>query len=206
MAISYQQEVYRKLVHLSSLWMSLWMLLVPRGWAAFTFGLLLVLNILVEYGHYRKWKVIHPLYELIFGQMMRKKRPGVKFQLSGGPPLLAAALLSVALFPRPYAVAAFTIMLLGDTAAALIGRRWGKTKFANGKSLEGTLAFIIVGLVVISLIGIGFRFSGVEYLLGFIGVPLAALAEFHNKKLRIDDNFSIPLIIGCVLCLALLGS
>lgn len=204
MAISYRQEVYRKLIHLSSLWMSLWMLLLPRCWAAVTFAVLLVLNIIVEYGYYRKWKFVYPFYDFIFGKMMRDKQPGVKFQLSGGPPVLASALLSVLLFPRPYAVAAFTIMLLSDTAAALIGRRWGKTKFANGKSLEGTLAFIVVGVMVIALIGIGFDFRGVEYFLGIIGVVLAAWAEFHNEKLRIDDNFSIPLIIGCALCLTLL--
>ncbi len=203
MPITYRQEVYRKLIHLSSLWMPVFVLLVPRWWSFAVFAVLLAVTVAVEYGYYREWPVIHPLYGFFFGRMLRDKPAGVKFQLSGGPPVLAAAAMCVLLFPDPVHVfCAMTVMLLGDTAAALIGRRWGETKFKNGKSMEGTLAFILVGWLIIIFTGLFAGFSGREFAFGLAAVFLAAIAECHNKKLRIDDNFSIPLIIGIVLTVA----
>ena len=40
------------------------------------------------------------------------------------------------------------VLLTADAAAALIGRKFGKHKLVNGKSLEGTLAFILTGIAV----------------------------------------------------------
>ena len=103
---------------------------------------------------------------------------------------------------------AYTVMLLGDTAAALVGRRWGRTRFPNGKSLEGVIAFVAVGT------------AGFAVFLAFRGLPLGrllpvslaaavagALAEFFEKKIHVDDNFGIPLFSGwtAVLLLHLFG-
>ncbi len=202
MQISYRQEVFRKLIHLSSLWMSLFILLLPKWWAFSVFAVVLVLVVVIEVGYNRNWPLVHPLYHFFFSKMMRAKEPGQKFQFSGGPPVLLAACMSVLLFAKPYAFCALTIMLLSDTAAALVGRRWGVTKFKNGKSMEGTLAFILVGWLVIVITGICMNFTGREFAFGLAAVFLASIAECHNKKIRIDDNFSIPLIIGIVLTVA----
>lgn len=203
MSISYRQEVYRKLIHLSSLWMPVLILLLPRWWCFTIFTVLLAGSVLVEYGYHRRWAVIYPLYHFFFGKMLRSKPPGVEFQFSGGPPVLAAAAMCTLLFSRPsYMFCALTVMLLSDAAAALVGRRWGQTKFKNGKSMEGSLAFILVGWLTIILTGIFAGFTGREFAFGLAAVFLAAVAECHTKTLRIDDNFSIPLIVGTLLTVA----
>ena len=201
MPIPYRQEVYRKLIHLSSTWMAVAMYFLPSGQAALLFLILAAANVLVEYGYYKKWPVIHPLYQLCFGQMLRNSRGEGKFELSGGPYVPAAACLTVLCFPAPVAICAFTVMLFGDTAAALVGRQFGKIKFANGKSLEGVLAFIAASVLVLIVCGCIFSYPSSLYLKGCIGIVLAAVAELYEQKLHIDDNFSIPLLVGAAMSL-----
>lgn len=199
MPIPYRQEVYRKLIHLSSTWMAVAMYFLPSGQAALLFLILAAVDVLLEYGDYRKWPVIHPLYQFFFGRMMRNSRGDGNFELSGGPYVLAAAFLSVLCFKPPVAVCAFTVMLFGDTAAALVGRQFGKIKFANGKSLEGVLAFIAASVLVLIICGCIFTYPSSLYLKGCIGIVLAAVAELYEQKLHIDDNFSIPLLVGAAM-------
>ena len=47
MPITYRQEVYRKLIYLSSLWMPVFVLLVPRWWSFAVFALLLAVTVAV---------------------------------------------------------------------------------------------------------------------------------------------------------------
>lgn len=42
------------------------------------------------------------------------------------------------------------------------------------------------------------------YFAGYLALFLAAAAELFEKQLRLDDNFSIPLIVGLALQLAFL--
>lgn len=193
--ISYMQEVRRKLVHLSSLWMAAALLLLPRTFCAVLFGVMAVLTVLVEYAYYRKVPVVTECYGFFFGRMLRDYGTD-KFHLSGGAPVLAAACLSAVCFAKPYSALAMAVMLLGDTAAALIGRRFGKHRFFNGKSLEGTLAFLLTGVAVV-LIGFAvWRYPCPVVLGGAAGVVLAALLELFNCELHLDDNLSIPLAVG----------
>ncbi|MEI8245122.1 MAG: diacylglycerol/polyprenol kinase family protein [Lentisphaerota bacterium] len=201
MPIPYRQEVYRKMIHLSSLWMAAAMYFLPFQWAALIFMLLAAADVLLEYGNFRKWPVIHPLYKIFFGRMLRNSAGKGCFELSGGPYVLAAAFLSVLCFKPPVAICAFTVMLIGDTAAALVGRKFGKIKFANGKSLEGALAFIAASVIVLVVCGCIFTYPSSLYMKGCIGIVMAAAAELYEKKLHIDDNFSIPLLVGAVMSL-----
>jgi dolichol kinase len=201
MAIAYRQEIYRKLIHLSSVWMAAAMYFLPFGWVAPLFLLLLAANVLLEYGHYKKWPAIHPLYQLCFGRMMRNSAGDGKFELSGSPYVLAAAFLTVLCFKPPVAVCAFTVMLSGDTAAALVGRKFGRKRFANGKSLEGALAFVAASILTLIVCDYIFAYPPQLCLKGFIGIVLAAAAEFYEKKLHVDDNFSIPLLVGAAMSL-----
>ena len=193
--IPYAQELRRKLVHLSSLWMAAALYFLPRPFCVILFGVMAVLTVIVEYAYYRKVPVIYECYGFFFGRMLRDYGKD-KFHLSGGAPVLAAACLSALFFKWPFASLAMAVMLLGDTAAALIGRRFGKHRFFNGKSLEGTLAFMVVGFAVV-LTGFAFGAYPWQVLLGgALGVVAAALLELFNCELHLDDNLSIPLAVG----------
>lgn len=96
------------------------------------------------------------------------------------------------------------ILAFADPAAALIGRRFGRTSLINGRSLEGSLAFVLVGtLVVIAVLSVYYPgYSGIAV----VGIALAAavpsaLAELLSR--RVDDNLSIPLSAAAGAWLAL---
>ena len=203
MEITYWEEIKRKLVHLSSLWMVAASLLIPRLWVCLLFLLLLTITLISEYDYARGGRYLGKLYGKLFGRMLRNEvKPG-QWIVSGGAPVLAAALLANLLFPPFIAAGALSVMLTGDAAAALVGRRFGKHKTVNGKSWEGFASFIIVGYIalatVMALVGVPAPF----FVWGFAGVVLAAVAELFQKQLKVDDNFSIPLCVGVVLYLVL---
>jgi dolichol kinase len=193
--IPYIQEVKRKLVHLSSLWMAAALLFLPRSFCAILFGTMTVLTVLLEYAHYRKVPVLWQCYDFFFGRMLRDYGDG-RFHLSGGAPVLAAACLSAVCFAAPYSAFAMAVMLLGDTAAALVGRRFGRHRAFNGKSLEGLFAFLAVGFLVVATGCAAYGCPGAVWCGGAAGVAVASALEFFNRELHLDDNFTIPLAVG----------
>ena len=91
---------------------------------------------------------------------------------------------------------ALGVIVLGfaDPVAGLIGRKWGNTPLINGRTLEGTLAFVATGTVA-SLVTLYVFHPDVGpaagFAMGFAGALLGGLAELVSR--RVDDNLSIPL-------------
>lgn len=191
--IPYGEEVKRKLVHLSSLWMPLAILFLPREVMIGVFAFCLAGNLIVEYLRARRVPGVTPVYDALFGRMLREEpRPG-QWIISGGPYVFAAALTVTCLVPAPVAAASMAVMLLGDTAAALVGRRFGRYKFFNGKSLEGCAAFLLAGYA-----GAMLFLRGAYWVQMILAVFAGMLAEFFEKNLHLDDNFSIPVVAALV--------
>ena len=96
------------------------------------------------------------------------------------------------------------ILAFADPAAAVIGRRFGRTNLVNGRSLEGSLAFVLVGtlvsLAVLSVYYPTFSLTTAALIALSAAVP-SALAELFSR--RIDDNLSIPLSAASGVWLAL---
>ncbi|MGN1080059.1 MAG: diacylglycerol/polyprenol kinase family protein [Alphaproteobacteria bacterium] len=192
----------RKSVHLSSLWTPALILFAPAYLPAAVFAGLLAANILIEYGYYKKWPVVLKTYGRLFGKMLRSKETDGHFRLSGSPYVLAAALCSCLLFSPVNAAVALAVMLISDTAAALIGRAFGKHKINNNtKSIEGAAAFFLFGLSVIYIAAFLFHPADGFIIRGAAGVFAAMWAEVYENRLKIDDNLSIPLIVGACLSL-----
>ena len=129
--ISYWNEVRRKLIHLSSLWMPLAMCFLPRLWLCIAFGIMFLLNLLVEHAYASGVPWLMRLYDRFFGGMLRHNPQPGQWVISGGPYVFASACLSLALFPGKIAACCMAVMLLGDTAAALIGRRFGRHRVSR---------------------------------------------------------------------------
>lgn len=108
----------------------------------------------------------------------------------------ASALLVIACV-CPLWACSVAVMVLGlaDPAAAFVGRRWGRTRIAAGRSLEGTLAFAAVGAVAgfVVLATLYPEFGAMRSALaGLAGGVSGALAELVSGR-RVDDNLTIPL-------------
>ena len=205
MEISYMEEIKRKGVHLSSLWMVAATLLLGKWqWiSCLLFFLLLVLTLVSEHDYANGGKYLGRLYGFLFGKMLRTEVKKGQWIVSGGAPVLAAALMVNLLFVPVIAGASLAVMLTGDAAAALVGRKFGRHKLVNGKSLEGTLSFVAAGFAALSAVLFLSGCRGAQpYLWGLAAVIAGALAELFQKQLKLDDNFTIPLSCGIVLYLA----
>lgn len=210
--ITYFEELKRKAVHLSSLWMVAATLLLPYFFPAYgrwiscgVFAALLLLTLFSEHDYANGGKYLGRLYGILFGKMLRKEvKPGM-WIVSGGAFVLAAALLVNLLFVPHIAAPALAVMLTGDAAAALIGRKFGRHKAPNNKSWEGVAAFIFVGYGALAAVtALAPTAPSYFFIAGIPAVTAAAIAELFEKQLKLDDNFSIPLCVGAVLYAATL--
>lgn len=108
-----------------------------------------------------------------------------------------ALVLMVLLFPPYASVAGLAVLGAGDPVAALVGRRWGRVSLVHGRTLEGTLAFVLVGALaalVILLVWHPFAPWPTLLLVSAGGAVAGAVAELLS--VRLDDNFTIPLAAG----------
>ena len=191
--IQYRDELFRKLIHLTSLSIPIVYYFISTETAALILGILAVVALTLDLGRY-----LHPetgkIFYKIFGFLLRKHElDHKKKNLNGATYVLISALISVLIFPKVIFISAFSILIISDSSAALIGRKFGKRKFLS-KSLEGTLAFFVSACIVILFTP---KVSGFfeEYLIGFIASFVGAIIENISFKL-VDDNLSIPLSVG----------
>lgn len=117
-----------------------------------------------------------------------------KSVFTGATYITLAFLICVIIFPKPIAITAMFIAIFCDSLAAIVGRSRGR-HFIYAKTLEGSLAFFLSGVIII-LLTPKVTDSIAEYYFGFIAVFLSALFELFPVK--IDDNISIPVFFGLV--------
>lgn len=191
--IQYKDELFRKLIHLTSLSIPIVYYFITAKTAAIILGILTAAALIIDLSRY-----LHPetgkIFYKFFGFLLREHElDHKKKNLNGATYVLISALISVLIFPKVIFISAFSILIISDSLAALIGRKFGKHKFLS-KSFEGTLTFFISACIVILFTPkIGGFFE--EYLIGIIGAFVGAIVENISFRL-IDDNLSIPLSVG----------
>lgn len=187
----YRQELYRKLTHMGALVIpgGYYYLGLTRGEALAIMIPVTVLMILIDIARLRQWRLWAVLKPLI-SPIVRAHE--LKGDFTGAFYILLTATICIAVFPKPIAVLALAFIIVGDSAAALIGRKFGKHKFRN-KSLEGSLAFF-VSAVLVALIA-----PEMSFVVGLIGAAAATVTEAVSFK--VDDNTSVPLVSGLIMYL-----
>ncbi len=193
---SFRRELYRKLLHLSSLWIPLTIYFVREEIAVGIFTAIFIGNGLVEYGNFKKWKWVRGIFGGLFSRTLRSKESvRDRFQVSGAMYVMAAAVLCTIFFSKIIAVISMTVMLISDACSALFGKAYGTRQIYPHKSLEGTTAFFVSALLINMLFHKlePFGYGNV------IACVLATLAEIYEDKTGIDDNLAIPLSIGLTL-------
>ena len=91
------------------------------------------------------------------------------------------------------AVVGVTVLGFGDPLAGMVGRRFGRVQLVNGRTLEGSLAFVVVGTTasfgVLQLLPSVPAF-GAALVIAATGTVFGAVAEALSR--RVDDNLSVP--------------
>lgn len=194
---SYRAELIRKGIHLFSLSIPVIYYFVSRS-TALSILIPLTLAFLITDVARLYSKPIGRLFERFFGFLLRRhERNDRGRQLTGATYVLISATFCVLVFPKLIVITAFAILIISDSAAALIGRKFGRHPFLK-KSAEGTFAFFISALVVVA-VAPKISYVPLEYLIGAIAALFGALVE--AMSVAIDDNVSIPVTIGAAMWL-----
>lgn len=191
--IKYRDEVVRKAIHLLSLSIPVIYYFITKQLALKILLPLTIFSIVLDLGRYAVPKLGNFFYNY-FGFMLREhERDSKKRNLNGATYVLLSALICVFLLPKIFFVTAFCVLIVSDSSAALIGRKFGRHKFLS-KSLEGTLAFFISACIVV-LLAPKHNGSLKEYIIGFVAVAVGAIAENVSYGWA-DDNLTIPVSVG----------
>jgi len=192
-SIDYKDELVRKLIHLTSLSIPIIYYFIPKAVALVILGCITGFAIVLDLSRYFSPQIGKVFYK-IFGFLLRRHEVDAKKKnLNGATYVLLSATLGVLIFPKMIFITAFSILIIGDSMAALIGRKYGRHKFM-AKSFEGTLAFFISSCIVI-LFTPKIGYFSEEFIIGFVVAFIGAITE--NISFRyIDDNLSIPIVVG----------
>jgi dolichol kinase len=183
-------EILRKIVHLATL-------VIPIGYALMSeetailflvpFFIALLIVDLLRHFHSGMASLFQKYF---FGKVLREEE---KSAFMGSTYFIFSTILTILLFPKSIAIASILILILSDTAAALVGKWVGRVKIF-GKTLEGSLAFLITSLLIVWIYPNLGRFSG----------SLAALGAtvIEVLPIKVNDNLSIPLVAGAIMFFA----
>jgi dolichol kinase len=181
------KELFRQLIHASGVFIVVLGYFISPDSLILLAALIMFLVVLL-FELDKKYQI--PIFSYIFKRCKRRddERGFIYFFLG------IILTLIIFKFNMPVANAAILILLFGDSASTIIGRKYGKTRipFKKDKTVEGSLAFFMVGLTL--------ALTQVPLLPAFLGVLAGVLAEAYSP---IDDNIPIPLVSATVMALVI---
>jgi len=130
---------------------------------------------------------------------------------TGVTTLLIGALICAIFLSKQIVITVLLFLSFGDTFAYLVGHTIGKIRVCGEKTLEGALAFLGTGIVIImwerlpsldSLFSPHLSGEPVNLLIGLIGAVAGCIVEL--LPWNVDDNLSIPIISGIVMQILLI--
>ena len=185
------QELRRKSIHLLGLVVPILYYFTEKPAIILIAGILTFIALLIEL---LKW--LSPsflrLFVRIFSLMLRPRER--KGGFTGATYYLIGSFLCVLVFEKTLAIVCICFLILGDLFAAVIGKKWGRTKIVSQKSLEGSLACFFV----CALIALVMRLHPAVAITGAIAATLIGLLP-----LGLDDNLTMPFISGIVMHLVI---
>ncbi len=194
---SYAVELVRKAIHFASLSIPLVYYYIDKPTA-----LQVLVPLLAVFGLSDILRLYAPsfgsLYGRFFGWILRPhERNDKRKRLNGATYVLLSAVLCIIIFPKVVFLTAFSILIISDSMAALIGRKFGRAPFL-AKSRVGALAFFVSAVAVVMLTP-KITAQPLEWLIGIAGAAVGTVVE--ALSISVDDNISIPVAIGAVMWL-----
>ena len=183
-------ELYRKLIHLSSSIFSIIYLFYEK-----TEMLLLLFAIgvfFISWDYLRHYNaLINAWFNLFFAKALRIKEKH-NHQLTSASFMFLGLIISAVLFNKFVVITSWLVLSIADTLASLGGRRFGNpTK--HGKSILGATIFLSTS-IVISFIMKQFYSYDLNFTNLIFACCVTCIAEFFSNKIKIDDNFLIPIV------------
>jgi dolichol kinase len=192
-AAGFRRELHRKRIHLATALVPAAAWVLPRGVVIALLVVAVAVALAIEWARRTVRWARYQFLRRTRTMLREHERRG----MAGATYMAIAYLLALIVFPLLVAVAAMLYNALGDSAAAIVGRRWGRHRTSWGKSWEGAAAALVVNLAV------GWALPGVPLLAVLLGAAAATLLEF--LPLPLDDNLRITLGGGLALWAGMLS-
>jgi dolichol kinase len=204
-ALSYGAELRRKALHLGALVLPVGLLVLGREAALRLLVPLAVVALATDVARQR-WPAVRGPILRVFAPIMRPEElppPGGPLVLNGAVWMCLAAALCAALFPPAVAAAALAMQQIGDGAAAVVGRRFGRVRYpGQGKTLEGTAAFVVAALASAWLLA-RLPVEGLAEALPLGRLAVGALVAAVVEALPVppNDNLRVPVAAAAAMLL-----
>lgn len=191
-------EIRRKTMHI-------WPIIIPIAYRFVSkdTALTIMLPICAFYVFCDIFRHFHDGFRQLFDRIITVYflREHEKNGLIGSSYFIFGALLSIILFPKPVTIVSLYILIISDASAAIVGTGWGRTRIF-AKSLEGSIAFFVSGIIIVLLAMQDkplWGESAMQYHLwwGVLAVAGATLVELLPTGL--DDNLTVPLVAGAIM-------
>jgi len=191
-------EIRRKLVHASGVFL-IFIIIWLGKWNASLIILLMAIGFFLL-GEYRKnkekYKIIKSkeldeIEETVEKMFKEHERPNT-LPFKGATEFFIGCFLATVIFEPTIAIAAIAVLSLADAMSTLIGSYYGKHKLPinRKKTFEGSTAFFLTAIFVLLFFANPLK-----------ALAVAILATFAEMIPKIDDNITVPLIVGIAMTL-----
>ncbi|MFW6178554.1 MAG: hypothetical protein ACOC43_09340 [Desulfohalobiaceae bacterium] len=191
MQYNFYNELQRKGLHLLALVIPWGMLQLQTCPALLVLGLIAALGLGLDLGRAYLQPVARLVSRLGRTFMRPEEHPGSdckgQIVLTGSTWILISAFCLLLLFPADTASLALALFLLGDAAAGLLGKRFGRISWRISKrTVEGSLAFLAAALLLAWLWPVN-----IQPWIAVAAAVCACLVEVLPGPL--NDNLQVPL-------------
>ncbi len=191
--ISFLHEIFRKATHMGALIIpgSYYFLHLSRGHMLAIMIPAALAMLIIDISRLRQWRFWTSFASKIGGSIIRHHE--MEGDFTGASYILISTCLTVALFDKPIAIAALVFIIVGDTFAAIIGRKFGRHRFYKSKTIEGSLGCLFGALASVMFL------PDIALPVAVLGAVVATVVEAYS--FGVDDNISVPLVSGLAMTL-----
>ena len=185
-------KIFRKIWRLGALFFPILYLFQPKEILLLISGILLAIFAFLEAYRLTHPKINRKVYHKLHWIMKEKE----KYKISTSTLFLLALFLTILIFPKEIAILALVFLIFGDSAAEIIGLKFGTLKLIGKKSLQGSLGCFIFCLIF----GLIFAYF-LQVAFGIVLIGAVAATVIELVPVKIDDNFTIPLVSALIMFL-----
>lgn len=137
------------------------------------------------------------IFTKIFSTILREHElQGDK--LCGASWVFLGACINFAIFKPEIAITGFTILVISDALAALVGKSVTSQPFFE-KSFAGSLSFFVSAIIILFVCGNIYDAKFWFYFFGFFAVFCVTMIEARPSLFKLDDNIAIPLFFSGIM-------
>ena len=189
--LTYKQEVYRKIHHLSSLFIPLIMHYLSDSSSLLFISGCLLLALLIDFG---RNKVL--FIKKIFNYTLKPVTRSYETNFLSASYMIISFFFITLFFETSIIITAMILSIVADTTAALFGMKIGKVKLFYSKTLEGSYIFFITSYLIL-------YFSNID-LSNFHMIIIAFLTMFVELLSPTKfDNFTLPIATSLLIYILL---